>query len=404
MLKHAAIPIAGCLLAALAFVCAPSASTPADAAKAASSASVSASNAPSGAETATPPRLTRVQFVDSGHGFAAGTAEEDATSRLWRTADGGRTWASFPIEEGMREATFSFADEKNGWAIGPSECNQAGGDVLCGRMTILRTEDGGRSWRGQWTVADPRAGGDAEIQAVDRDTAFVRVRSAIGKTTDGGKTWLDASIENAEEAAPYHISFADAATGYAVGRLGTECPDPGLVPSDRDADCRAAVWKTKDGGRSWTLQRRAPKLGGEWTPAAVQFVDAGKGFALFVNPETRGSLLYATDNGGVRWKLRSDKLPGIRPYPAKLAFVSPRVGYVPLRTGAGPVEGGLMKTTDGGSTLVKLEDPRLVSVEDADFLDPQTGWIVAMNPDRPGSTLLLGTKDGGASWTDFTPR
>lgn len=363
------------------------------------------SPAPSAPERPAAPavRLTQLQFADSAHGWVAGSIGDDPTTQIWRTSDGGKRWASAPIESGLQDAVFSFADGKHGWAIGSSECNMAAGTALCGRTTILHTSDGGKTWKGQWSIADRRAGANNEIQAIDENTAFVRVRSAIGKTTDGGQTWLDASVSDSGEAAPYRISFVDALTGYAAGGLGTECPDPGLVPSDANADCRAAVWKTKDGGRHWVKLANAPRLSGDWSPAAIRFPDRKHGFVLFVNPDTHGSLLYATDNGGGKWKLRNDKIPGIRPYPVKLEFVNPRVGYVPLSVGAGPVEGGLLKTVNGGTHFAKLQDPRLVSVQDADFHDPRTGWIIALNPERPESALLLGTKDGGGSWTDFTP-
>ncbi|MBB6690517.1 hypothetical protein H7B90_03790 [Cohnella xylanilytica] len=347
-------------------------------------------------------KLTQTQFVDANKGWAVGTAGDDPLARVWRTTDGGSRWASSPIGEGVRNATIGMANADHGWAAGPSGCSESAGSAVCSKLNILHTHDGGKSWFVQWSKDDPKANADNQIEPVSEGTAYVRTRSAIWKTTDLGQNWTDVSIPGAE-ASPYRISFPDEATGYAAGRLGSACPEKGLVPASESADCQVAVWKTKDGGGSWKRLAHAPRKSGEWYPADVKFVDKNNGYLLLVNPDTHASILYATSNGGVGWKVRNTKIPGIRPYPVKLDFVDPRVGYVPLSVGAGPVDGGLLRTINGGTTFTKLQDPRLVSVEDADFLTARRGYIVAMNPQQPGSSLLLATNDGGDKWTDRTP-
>ncbi|WP_027093201.1 WD40/YVTN/BNR-like repeat-containing protein [Cohnella thermotolerans] len=356
------------------------------------------------AEAAKPAiRLDQVRFADADRGWTWGTSGDDPSTTVWRTADGGKTWRSAPLGSGVRNATLAMTGAGRGWAVGPSDCRMASGSPVCAKLTILHTSDGGASWTPQWTKEDPKADADNELEAVNESTAYVRTRTSIRKTTDAGRNWIDVSIPSAE-AFPYEISFVDESTGYAAGRLGTECPGKGLVPSTPKADCRTAVWKTRDGGQTWKRLAHAPRQNGEWYPADIQFVDRRNGFLLLVNPNTHASILYVTSNGGVGWKPRNTKIPGIRPYPVKLDFLDPRVGYVPLSVGAGPVEGGLLRTVNGGTTFTKLKDPRLVSVEDADFLTARRGFVVAMNPDRPESRLLLGTADGGERWNDLTPK
>lgn len=348
-------------------------------------------------------RLTEVQFADADRGWTVEAAAVGADSHVWRTTDGGRAWRSAPLGDGIPDAKLDMASAKTGWAVGPADCRVVSGSSVCGKLTVLRTRDGGAAWTEQLSLSDPKAGTDNQVAAVSESTAYVRARGAIWKTTDGGRNWLDASIPSAE-AMPYRISFADETVGYAAGRLGKQCPDKGLAPSSPNADCKTAVWKTTDGGKSWRLLAHAPHQSGAWYPADIQFTDKRNGFLLLVNPDTHGSLLYSTSNGGIGWKLRNTKIPGIRPYPVKLDFLNPRVGYVPLSVGAGPVDGGLLRTVNGGASFIQVRDPRLVSVEDADFLTARRGFVVAMNPDNPASRLLLGTSDGGDTWTDLTPK
>lgn len=364
--------------------------------------SPSAAPAPSASPDPAALRLSQVQFADAEHGWTAGALGDSLLTNVWRTTNGGRTWLTATLGNGMQDASFNMADRQHGWAIGPTDCRMVSGSSVCGKLNILRTGDGGETWTQQWSNSDPNAGPDNEVEAVNAETAYVRARTSVWKTTDGGQNWLDASIPSAD-AQPYRISFVDESIGYAAGRLGTECPARGMVPSSPNADCRTAVWKTTDGGKSWKKLNHAPRHGGAWYPADIQFVDKRNGYLLLVNPDSHGSLLYSTMNGGIGWKLRNTKIPGVRPYPVKLDFISPRVGYVPLSVGAGPVEGGLLRTVNGGSAFTKVQDPRLISVLDADFLTARRGYVIAMNPDNPASTLLLRTPNGGGKWTDMTP-
>lgn len=367
--------------------------------------SPSAAPAPSAAPqaTASAPKLSRVQFVDSEHGWTLGTSGNDSRTRVWRTTNAGKRWTSDLLHDDVRDAAFEMADAKRGWAAGPGKCKEESGQTVCSKLSILNTRNGGKSWSVQWTKDDAKASSDNQVAAVDDSHAFVRLGTNIWRTTNGGREWTDVSLPSSE-ASPYRISFPDDLIGYAAGRLGTACPGKGLVPSDANADCRTAVWKTKDGGHRWTLLSSAPRLNGEWYPADIQFTNPRNGFLLLVNPNTHGSMLYATVNGGESWKLRNSKIPGIRPYPVKLDFVNHKFGYIPLSVGAGPVEGGLLRTMDGGSSFAKLDDPRLVSVEDTSFLTPRNGWVVALNPQNPNASLLLGTTDGGRKWDDLTPK
>jgi photosystem II stability/assembly factor-like uncharacterized protein len=113
--------------------------------------------------------------------------------------------------------------------------------------TVLRTVDGGRSWR-QVGPPDASALELRDIEAFDtRDAVALSVGngpdSRIYRTADGGATWTE-TFRNAEAAAFYDcLAFFDQRHGLAVG-------DP--------VDGHFRILSTSDGGRSW---QRVPDAG-----------------------------------------------------------------------------------------------------------------------------------------------
>jgi len=118
-------------------------------------------------------------------------------------------------------------------------------------------------------------------------------RDATPTSRTGGSSG-DTSSTTAPPASDVHgVSFGSDKDGWALA--GEPCPNPGGDPAAR---C-AVVWKTTDGGDTWT------RLGGLDVPAkgaagtdvvdAVRFADAEHGWAY-------DRSLFATFNGGKRWQ------------------------------------------------------------------------------------------------------
>lgn len=110
--------------------------------------------------------------------------------------------------------------------------------------TVLRTIDGGAHWR---AVAVP--GAEAldfrDIQAFDADTAVVLAigpgeASRVYRTTDGGRSWTE-TLRNADPRAFLDCMAFDGDRGWILG-------DP--------VDGRFQVLATEDGGATWELQDR----------------------------------------------------------------------------------------------------------------------------------------------------
>ena len=107
-------------------------------------------------------------FPGVGTGWFAGAA-----GAIFKTTDGGRSWARQDSGTGRGLYDIEFVDVRYGWAVG-----QHG--------TILATRDGGAHWRRQ------RSGSTADlgcVDFVDRLHGWAGDRQVRLRTTDGGRTW-----------------------------------------------------------------------------------------------------------------------------------------------------------------------------------------------------------------------
>jgi len=156
------------------------------------------------------------------HAWAAGEV-----GTLLVTADGGADWRRQQFFLSERGVDVAFTDARDGWLI-----TDAG--------AMLTTTDGGAAWKVVGKVGLQMKA----IAATDAQHAWVVASSGgaaepgkpvLLRTSDGGKTWKRAAGAFGD------AQFADVA--FADARHGV------LVALDR-------VWVTHDGGRRWQLSRQ----------------------------------------------------------------------------------------------------------------------------------------------------
>jgi photosystem II stability/assembly factor-like uncharacterized protein len=153
------------------------------------------------------------------------------------------------------------------------------------------------------------------------------------------------------------------------------------------------VWRTSDGGRAWQ-PTRVKLCGGSCGPVvALDFLDARRGWASFV--ENGGGALGVTDDGGATWRAL-----GTTPFLGTLHFVDTRHGWATSRI----QPGSIFETSDGGTTWssVARADPAATPVGAPVFLDAST--VVAASVDEVQSSARVAvdrSTDGGRSWTTF---
>lgn len=179
----------------------------------------------------------------------------------WRTSDAGATWTRASVGSAVLDAV-SLASDGDGWAVG------AGG-------TILRTEDLGATWTAQSVpsgatedLTSVAALDDYRVVAVGHGGRILRSRNA-GHTWDvasSGTTHQLAGVDGVGDtviavgARGTVLRSGDAgATWTAI--TGAALPDPLLNLVDVDMVSEAEgyvavswddVWRTTDGGLTWT--------------------------------------------------------------------------------------------------------------------------------------------------------
>lgn len=246
------------------------------------------------------------------------------------------SWRLTPTGTDQQLRGLSVLSRQVAWASG------AGG-------TVLRTVDGGRSWR-QVGPPDAAALELRDIEAVDSRTAVALSigegeSSRIYRTTDGGATWTEA-FRNPEAAAFYDcLAFFDHRHGLAVGdpvaghfrilstsdggRSWRRVPDAGIPPAldgefefaasgqcvttsgPRDAwlatggGATARVLHSADRGRTWTVSDTPLRSGPSAGVFAVAFRTPRQGIAVggdFQNPTDGTHNLALTADGGRTWR------------------------------------------------------------------------------------------------------
>jgi len=287
-----------------------------------------------------------IRFTGRSTGIAAGTPTDDGA--VLRTDDGGESWRVVGKigEPTTKIMQFSFADAENGWAYSYDGGLQR--QPTCG---LHRTTDGGATWRQLPMPHSPdltcdRSG--VSIDFIDRQTGFLAHRRADGGrllvTHDGGESFQSV----AQIPFPLQqLDFIDAKSGWAISG---------------ETEASGAVVATDDGGRTWRALPRNYRLAAR--PPASPGVQRG-----VPNGSIYGASAPSLFPGGVAW-----------------LFVSI----------LDPMQGGgslILRTDDGGASWTRsLPEGRHGGVPQ--FVDPDHGWLI-----NYGS--LYRTTDGGRTWVQL---
>jgi photosystem II stability/assembly factor-like uncharacterized protein len=259
--------------------------------------------------------------------------------------------------------------------------------------TVLRTVDGGRSWR----RADPPGTQDLQFRDVEAFDARHAVALSIGPgeqsrvyaTGDGGRTWAE-TFRNDDPQAFYDcLAFSDRRHGLALS-------DP--------VDGRFRILATGDGGRTWRVRPTAGMplaLPGEFAFAAsgTCLVAAGSGHFWFATGGGSRVRVFATADGGGTWRVADTGVPsGPTAGIYSLAFRDARhglaVGGDYLTPTAAP--DAAARTRDGGRTWT-------TAVRPPGEYRSGVAWV----PGRGATALAVGptgsdiTRDGGRTWSRF---
>ena len=305
--------------------------------------------------------LQDVYFMDNQNGLVVGDG-----GLMLTTSDGGKTWEKMEVDMRPPGAGQRQGGPPGGGGGPPPGFGRGGpaplyniyfvnenvGYITGGRGTILKTEDGGKTWARKMARSDtPGRGGRRGgiranlmgIQMISETTGFIAgSENTILKTTDGGETWVGSS-ERARVGETRNnlenIWFVSPTTGWVIGSFGT-------------------LLHTADGGENW--EKRDP--GFDNNLFGIYFIDENTGWIC-----GQESLILHTTDGGATWnQQKTESIDDLN----DIIFVDAMVGWA---------VGGyntILHTTDGGKTWAVSNIPGGANFKGVHATDQNHCWTV----------------------------
>ncbi len=335
------------------------------------------------------PAFIDIQFFNELDGWAV------TETQFIRTNDGGLTWYNVTppdvVETGYTISTF-ILDKDHAWMQKPDFNNFPNNGLL------YRTTDGGLTWI---VSSTPFSGGD--LNFIDVNNGWMLADLGVGagsnavavfQTGDGGATWTQTYTND-----PDH---PDAADSLPLGGLKSD-----LVPLNMQTAWVAGViyssgtvylFRTDNGGASWSpvtvdLPDEAQNFEMGIDKDQMQFVSANDAFLVVrISGDMTQTALYVTQDAGNSWILT----PTLIPQAGESDFLSAKAAII--------YNGEQLYVTHDAGTTWSTVSPDIVFGESfvtMDFIDPNTGWVVTLDPENHRS--LYRTNDGGVTWLPVIP-
>ncbi|MCA0374919.1 MAG: glycosyl hydrolase [Gemmatimonadetes bacterium] len=315
-----------------------------------------------------------------------------ATGGIWRTNDGGLTWASIADSLPAGSIGAVAAAPSNGdvvW-VGTGESNNMRSSSW--GVGVFKSTDGGKTWSKPMLPGTQHIG-RIVIDPRDPDVVYVAAMGPLWapggerglfKSTDGGRTWTNTNnISQHTGFTEVVIDPANPDVLYAAS-LQRERRAYGFLP----AGTESGIWKTTDGAKTWTkLTRGLPT--GEIGRIGLS-VCMSRPATIYATVHAKGAAngFYRSDDAGANWRLVNNS-NGTAWYYGQVRCDPTDAEHV-VRLNVGSTE-----SMDGGRTWRPFAGGGGVHA------DHHALWI---NPDD-ASHMVLGndggidiTYDGGRSW------
>ena len=356
------------------------------------------------------------------------TTSPSADGRIWtgslsgpQSSSDGITWAlsreGFPpvsdsaftltvdailIDPNDSNRLLAFNGNQRDW-VGPGAYRDG---VWTGDGSVWESTDSGNTWSQLSTVV---AQGNIRAAAHNADGSVVYAAGELGVFTsaDGGATWLAANAglphANAYDVTAHPNDPATAWVSLGVGPAG----DDGIFAP-------GGIWKTTDGGQNWVAANEGISI----VSNSTRF-DTGSFHQIVVAPTQPDRLftsnvapgqaaVYRSDDGGLTWQVVADgSTRRANAYQSALRAFDIAIHPADADRVAIGSDDALLGSIDGGETWTDL-----TTSENAPGFFSGRGYSglvstdIIFNPADPDDAILLGfdggnfiqTIDGGASW------
>ena len=285
----------------------------------------------------------KVVFSDSLYGWIAGDS-----GLIVNTTNGGNNWVTQKRNPNDYIIDISFLNRLYGWCIA---WRISGSNM---QSIIYSTTNGGNNWT--TTVYPDSTTLLNTVYFLNSSTGFLGTTysstKSILKTTNGGNNWYPANVDT-NFAASFPVKtfkFIDSNTGIAAGGYLDVC---------------GVVWKTTDGGISWT----SGMVGSE-PYNSIAFPNTNTVVIAGGDYEYGVSINYST-NRGVNWNTYFTGYFGIG---YSLSFRTATEGWI--ATGFSQM---FLKSTNSGLSWVNEDTPDSTAIYSLTFPNQRTGWAVGDN-------------------------
>lgn len=314
---------------------------------------------------------------------------------LWKTTDGGTTWRPVSDKAFKTSSVSAVAvAESNPDVVyaGMGE-TQLRGNVIQGDG-VYKTTDGGKTWS-HVGLAETMTIARIRIHPKDPDVVYVAAlgdpyaanpQRGVFRTRDGGKTW-ERVLFKSEKAGAVDLSMDPNAPDVLYAGIWEVFRTPHSLSSGGPD---SGLYKTTDGGATWTELTKSPGLpAGIWGKVGVSVspVDGKRVFAIIEN-EKGG--VFLSDDAGATWTQVNDE----RRLRQRAFYYTRIFADTKDRDTVYVLNTGFYRSTDAGKTYRSFRVPHG---------DNHDLWIAPNDPKR-----MVNANDGGGnvsfngaeSWTD----
>lgn len=312
---------------------------------------------------------------------------------IWKSTTGGTAWTAITDQQASLGVSSILVDPSNNnviyWATGDADGRDSPS------IGVLKSTDGGTTWAPtglNWIRSELRYISKLQRHPTDPNTIYAATSVGIFKTTDAGATWTQSM--NTVRFFDIENKPGDGNTYYATGWI-----TPGTV---------GYLYRTTDGGATWTQIHSATnayRAAVAVTPANANYVgllyerydnDGFNGYYASTNSGTSFSLLASSpnllgwdsrgaDTGGQGWY---DLALAIDPTNASVIYVG-GVNTWKSTNGGGSWKINTVWTTSGRTVVVHADKHAL------EFQNNTTLW-------QANDGGVYRTTNGGSAWTHLT--
>jgi photosystem II stability/assembly factor-like uncharacterized protein len=341
------------VLALAAAVCACSVAPSASASQTAAIPSASPTVTPTPAASTAAPTPSRTPIplpntaqidAPSGSVVWAIVGDQAAGARIFRSTDRGDSWQEASMPPAL-PVDVSFVDDREGWALVPQGQGvppPVGGACTAPTVSLQHTSDRGATWQQLAPTGLTPGPCKSSVRFADAQRGFISAFDPNGsplvyRTADGGRTWT-ASRPLPD---PPGFTTRPGSPTLGVGRVaafGTTL----LVTAFPTGPATGTLYayRSTDGGATWTYASTAPN-----PLTDLAFVTATRWLQISSPGDSK-----ETTDGGASWHAFTTDYAQAAPVAPSVSFGDAQVGYATVR-------GAIQRTVDGGAHWTGIRTP-----------------------------------------------